>query len=246
MDQTPPPLRPDLSPPLGHAPAPPKSGSGGKVLAGCGIGCLVLVVLGIVGGFFLVSFGKNKLADLAGAYVSDEPVAIARPAVSPTEVEETVARFDRFREAMRSGRASEPLAVTDQEINALLFHHPDLEALAGRTAVRIEDDQLWATVSFDLDDIEIPFGFLDEALRGKHFNGEVAFSIDTVAGRPALFIEDLKVGGRSIPKPILDEMKNENLLKDALSDPEAREFFDKIESIRIEGGRLVIVPAGAP
>jgi len=246
MNQNPPPLSPAPPTPQAQIPAPPSSGSGGKVLAGCGIGCLVIGVLGIVGGILLFNFGKSKLADLATGYVSDEPVAIAEPVVSPIEAQAAVARFDRFRESIRHGQAGEPLALTGDEINALLFNHPDLQALAGRAAVRIEDEQLHATVSLGLDDFDVPFGFLEEALRGKYFNGEASLSIDTEAGRPALYIEDLKVGGRSLPKPILDEMKNENLLKDALSDPDARELLDRIESVRIEGGRLVIVPAAAP
>lgn len=241
-------------PPLGGAPAPPdrpiptapqSSGSGGKVLLGCGLGCLALVVAGIVGGVFLVSFGKGKLADLAAAYAADEPLAIEQPVAAPGETEESIARFERFREGLRSGQVSEPLVVSDRDINALIFNHPDFEALAGRTAVRIEDDQLHATVSLELDEIDIPFGFLEDALRGKYFNGEVALSIGTLAGRPAVFIEDLQVGGRSLPRQILDEMRNENLLKDALSDPDSREFFDRIQSLRIEGDRLVIVPAPA-
>jgi len=245
MDQTPPPLQ-SPQPAPAHFPPPEKSGSGGKILAGCGIGCFVLVVLGVVVGFFMVKFTKDKLSELATAYVSDEPVAISEPQVTETEAQEVVARFDRFRSAMEGGSAAEALSLSDTEINALLFHHPDLEALAGRTSVRIEEDQLWATVSLDLDDIEIPFEFLANAVQGKYFNGEIALSLDTAAGRPAMYIEDLAVGGRPVPKQFLDGLRNENLLKEFHSDPKTREAFEKIRSLRIENDRLVIVPATTP
>jgi hypothetical protein len=245
-DDTPPPLASNPNP----APAPQayqRSGeSGGKVLAGCGIGCLVLVTIAVVAVIVGVNFGKKKIQDFAQSYTSDAPVEIVAPEFSETQIEDSVGRYDGFRSAISAGNATEALILSEDDINAILFHHPNFREIAGNSIVSIEDDRLTTTVSIDLDGFDIPIEFIAEAVEGKYFNGDVTLSIEMIANRPALHIEKLSVAGKSLPEQVMQEFRKENLLQNAQTDPEMQKIFDKVEEVKIENNRLVIIPRSSP
>ncbi|MEX2580684.1 MAG: hypothetical protein WD342_16625 [Verrucomicrobiales bacterium] len=247
MANEPPPLTPGAPPPLtpddpNLPPASGSSGNGGKVAIGCGVGCLAVLVVGGIIAYFIFTTVKTRIAEGVENYTAVQPVAIEPPRIAENEIEDAIARFDAFRGAMDRGEQAAPLVLTDDDINALLFHHPSFKEVAGKTKVSIENDQLKSTVSLNLDDLEIPVKFIADAVEGKYFNGEVTLSIDMVAGRPTAFIENLEVNGMSPPEEAMAAFGQENLLKEARTDPEMKKFFDKIEELEIENNRLVIVP----
>ena len=98
-------------------------------------------------------------------------------------------------------------------------------------------------MSFSLDALDLPDSFLSEAMKGKFFNGEVTLSLGTVAGRPAMYIEGVSVGGSTLPASFMTELSKENILGEAQSDPDLRKFFDQIEELKIENNQLILVPA---
>ncbi|MEM9015442.1 MAG: hypothetical protein AAGC68_00415 [Verrucomicrobiota bacterium] len=248
MNDTPPPLEHGSPAPAdpGSNPAPttpPSTGGGGKWLLGCGLGCLGVVVVGVILVFVILNFSKNKINEWVLGYTSSQPVQIEAPQLQQGEIDSAVTRFDSFSSALEAGTASESLILSEDDINALLFHHPDFADAAGMTNVSIENDQLTSRVSIDLNSIEIPIDFVADAVRDKYFNGEVTLSIDMRAQRPALFIEELSVAGRPLPQELMEAFRSENLLKEAQSDPELKKFFDKISEIKIENNQLIVVPA---
>src|SRR5690606_352161 len=97
-----------------------------------------------------------------------------------------------------------------------------------------------------IDDLPLPRGAIADMLKGKYFNGEVEVKMGMVAGRPALYLESLSVNGSPVPEMFMSGLRSQNLLEEALKNPEARAAFDKIEEIRVEGGRLVVVPKASP
>lgn len=242
----------DNPPPLGQ-PAQPQphsyaqnTGSGKKTAAGCGIGCLVVLVVGVILSVIGGRFVKGKITDVIDTYTADEAVEIVAPEIAEPVRDDAMARFDTFRTAMATNNPAEPLVLSEEDINSLIFHHPSFDALKGSAIVSIEDNLLNAEVSFDLDSWDIPIEFLADAVKGKFFNGDITLSVGMVASRPALFVEDLSVGGIQFPSMYLEELRKENLLKDVQSEPELRKIFDKVRELKIENNQLVIVPANTP
>lgn len=247
MSDTPPPLFPESNqqPAPAGTVAPPDSGSGKKTAACCGIGCLVTLVVAVLLVVFGISFVKKTLGELAEEYTSDQPVEIVVPTIPAPQIEEASRRYDAFKEAMAEGTANGPLVLSETDLNALILHHPDFSGISKSASARMENDLLTVQTSFDLDTIPIPFPFLAERVKGKFFNGEVTLRFGEVAGRPALYIDDLAVGDQPIPRVVIDSMKTENLLKEIQSDPEMKKLFEKVGGIAIENNNLVITPAGA-
>ncbi|MDF1824552.1 MAG: hypothetical protein P1U68_07910 [Verrucomicrobiales bacterium] len=245
MSDIPPPLQPEANQP--SQPLPPQNaGSGKKWGIGCGLGCLALIVLAVVLAVVGVKFGKDVVAGFIGDYTAEAPVEIVAPVLDPVVVEDAIQRYDAFRSAMSEGEAPEPLLLTGDDVNAILANHPSFSAVADSIVVAIDDDQLTSQVSLKLDEMEIPVPFLAESMEGKYFNGELSLSLDTVAGRPAMFIEGLSVDGVPIPRQFIDALSKENLLKEVSGNSNMKAFFDRIEELKIEEGQLKVIPAAAP
>ncbi|MEM7603078.1 MAG: hypothetical protein AAF357_16905 [Verrucomicrobiota bacterium] len=246
MSDTPPPLQPES--PQYAAPnqggSAPSGSSGKKWGIGCGIGCLVVLVVGAV----LAIVGFNLLKKAAVSFVesntSDVPVELLAPEVSQPVIESAIKRFDDFCASLEGGEITGPLVLTDEDINALIANHPDFSAVSEAMVVSIDGDSLSSEVSVSLDDLNLPPSFLTESIAGKYFNGEVTLSLGMVGGNPAMFIEALSLGGNPIPSQFMTELSKENILKEAQSDPEMQKFFDKIEAMEVKEGKLTIVPSG--
>lgn len=237
----------DQPPPFEPAPTAvaqqQEGGSGKKIAVGCGIGCLVVLIVAVVLGVVVFEFGKKALSGTVEEYTSEAPAEIDQPRVEPARAEDAIRRFDQFREEMRDGVPAEPLVLSEADLNALVQEHPSFSGIADSAVVRIEGDLLRSAVSVDLGDLEIPIPFLAALVTDRYFNGEVTLGIDSSSGDPSLFIENVEVGGKALPQQVLNELKKEDLFKEMRSEPEFQKEFQKVEDIRIEGGRLIIVPA---
>lgn len=241
MSDSPPPLQSGF-PQEPVSPGAPSSGSGKKWGLGCGIGCLVAVVVVAVLAIVGLNLGKKFVTGLVEQATSDTPVELLAPEIAPEKAESAVKRFDAFVTAMEGGEVKESLILTEEDINALISNHRTFEAVSESMVVSIVDDKLTSEVSFSLDALDLPDSFLSEAMKGKFFNGEVTLSLGTVAGRPAMYIEGVSVGGSPLPASFMTELSKENILQEAQSDPELSQFFNRIEELKIDDNRLVITP----
>src|SRR4051812_36393279 len=94
-------------------------------------GCLVALVLllmVILGGLFGLYYAKKMFKD----FTDNKPETLPQVRLSRPEIDQLQQRIDAFRQAVRGGKATEPLKVTAEEINALIATDPDLSALKGK------------------------------------------------------------------------------------------------------------------
>lgn len=239
MSDTPPPLAPN---PNANATPPPNSGNGKKVGIGCGIGCLILLIIGIVAAYFIYGAAKDAIEGGIASFTAEQPVAIEPPQAAPAEVQDAMTRFDAFKMAMEKGETPGPLELSDQDINILIFNHPDFDWMNGKGKVDIQDDKLTSSVSVNLDDLDIPVKFIADAVEGRYFNGEATVSLAMASGRPTAFIDELVVNGQNPPEEFMASIRQENLFQEAQSDQKMKEFFNRISDLKIENNKLVIVP----
>ncbi len=245
MNDAPPPLYSQAPQPYAQnspvAPPPRKSGCGlGGI--GCGLGCLLAVGVCVALVIFGVVAAKNYFGKMVEEYTATEYVPIETPQASPEQVASALEKFDSFSEGIGAGGSPVPLTLTGEELNLILWNHANFAAVAGKANAEIEGDVLTSEVSLNFDELPIPEGFFADALKGKFFNGEISLKLGMAAGRPALYMEGLSVNGNAVPDAFMTGMKTQNLLEDASKNPEATAFFDRIEDLRVEDGKLIIVP----
>ncbi len=246
MNDAPPPLPPSPQQPYQQAPyqAPPASGK--KSGLGCVMGCLIALIACVALIIVAVVGVKNYVSGMVEKYTSVQSVPVEAPQASPEAIAAASAKYDAFQAGLKEGGTPVPLALTAEEINLLLFNHPQFAQSSGMLRVDIADDKLRSQVSVDFDSLPLPEGFFKKTLGGKFFNGEVGVSLGMVAGRPAIYIEDLAVNGAPVPAPFMEGFRSQNLLDEMKkNDPSATTFFDKLEDMKIENGQLILVPKAA-
>lgn len=227
----------------GAAP-PPESDSGKKIATCFGIGCLTVLVVGVVAVIAVMAWTKKAVGDFADKYTSDDPVKIEMPLLSDQQVADVSTRFDEFKTNIAAGNATVALRLSETDINALITKHPDFSAIAGVAVASIENDQLTVDSSFEIDKLGIPFpGFIADRVSGKYFNGSITVEITTIGGQPAVFIQNIAAGDTPIPQVLIDSLKTENLLQNQNSDPKMQKAMEKIQEIKIENNQIVVTPS---
>ena len=225
---------------IDYQPPAPKQGlsTGAKWGIGCSSGCLILLlVVGIVTYLAYVKV-KEGVTQMLDEYTSTTPIVFVTPEADQATVDEVIQRFDAFSDAMKNGSESQPLILTGKEINLLIYHHPDWQELAGKTEVTIEGDQLTGEIS-------LPIGELFPILEGRYLNGMATLRIGLENGVLVGYIDAIRMADKEAPPEMITELQRQNIFQDAQSDPEMRRLIQELEEIRVEDGKLIIVPKAA-
>lgn len=246
MNDAPPPLHPAPAQPQPAYQAPPPRKSGCGWGAGCGLGCLLAFIACVALVVVAVIAVKGWVESTVDTYTASASVPVQAPVATRVEIDAAAAKLDAFSQGMAQGGRPVPLSLTGEELNLILWNHPAFEAISGKANASIEGDQLRSQVSINFNELGLPEGFAANLLKDKYFNGDVTLKLGMAAGRPSLYLENLSVNGTAVPEMFMSEMRKQNLLEQAMSNPDAAKLFERIEDMRVEGGRLVIVPKAAP
>ena len=143
-----------------------------------------------------------------------------------------------LRDAVRLGQPTGPLALTPDEINALIGSDPDLQELKGKLYVSIQDDQLSGQVSVPMDQLGLPI------FRGRYLNGTGAFELSFRNGILRITPQSFVVRGKPVPEMYMEKIRKQNLAGDINHNARAQVAMDKLQDIKIKEGKLVLVPKG--
>jgi hypothetical protein len=216
-------------------PAPPKPRSGCWKYGG--IGCLIIIILAIIGGYFAYKGVKGVLGELAEKYTSVKPMDLPKIDASQDEVASTMERVGSFTNSLKGNTSPEPLTLTSRDINLLIQNHPEWKEMAGKLYVTIEGDQVKGQVS-------MPLGEMADMFKGRFLNGSASFNVGMESGRLLMFINSAEVGGKAIPAEIMNALRAENLAKKSNEKPEVAAIINKLESITVKDGSMIITPKG--
>ncbi len=210
---------------------------------GCTIGCvgvIILLILALVGIFFFV---RAQMDTVVQRYTSDSPVTIQAPQVTDPEISRAIAMYDDFMAQLKAGKPLPELKLSSNDINALLYNHPDFAEFKDSVKVAIEDNLIRSTVSLDAsaiglaDAIPLVGGFLE----GRFINGDAVLEIALENNLATLKLRDLIIDGEPAAETFVTALGSENLLQDVNS-PEFDQILNKLESIRVDEGVITITP----
>ena len=216
---------------------------------GCGIGCLVAAVVGIVLAFVVFFAIKASIQGKVNEFTADAPVEIEEPDASLDDIGAAIERFDAFREALLKGQPVETLVLDTDDINLLLFYHPNFEEISGSVRAELLDDALAADVSVPLDLLaeHLPIG--GGFIKGRYLNGRVTLRGMFSNGFWDLDVESIEVKEVELPEEFLSEIATslrEGLDAQTTQNPDFEKEVEKLKSIikeiKIEGGKLIVVP----
>jgi hypothetical protein len=187
---------------------------------------LLLIIIGVV-----TYLGYRAVTGAINEYTDTVPVKL--PVVTRTD-DEMKALHDKlkaFRVAMDSGKTSETLVLTADDINALI---DEKEEFRGTAYVSIDGEKITGKISFPLSKTQLPL------VSGRYLNGTATFRISIKDGTPILNADAIEVKGKPVPENAMQQLRDQNLMKDALNDPDARKFFKGVESLEVKDGKIII------
>ena len=219
-------------------PSPQPTKRRGCFFYGC-ITVLVIVVLVGIAGFFAVRYGLNKFAAFVEQYTETSPMKLPVVQMPTAEYAELDKRVTAFNDALASQKATPPLVLTGDEINALMVNNPAWQQLKGKLYVMIEGDQIKGQVSMPMDDGLAQLPGLSK-LKGRFLNGSASLKISLQDGTLFVTMQSLQVKGQSPPENIMAQLRARNLAQNVYNDPKNAETIRKLESIEVKDGKITI------
>ena len=198
-----------------------------------GVGMLIMISLCGVGGFFMYKSLQNVVVE----YTGTEPRPLPKVEVTKEEQAELRERVAAFRKALEAGDDTPPLELSSDDVNALIEQNGDFK---DKIYVKLDGDKIKGQVSLPLDEIGENIPIFGRLVIGRYLNGEAEFKASIKDGEPIVRIESIEANGKTLPEELMKSLRTENLAKDARRNPENAEMFDKIESLEVKDGKLII------
>jgi hypothetical protein len=209
-------------------PGKPKRGC---LFFGClgGAACLVIILVA-----FLI--GLYQLKRMLNFYTDAHPVPLPTVQISPAEFEQLRQRIETFQDAVRTGRPTEPLSLTADEINAYIQNEPNLAKAKGKVYLTIEGNRLKSQVSLPLEELGL------RLFRGRYLNGTGIFNVGLQKGNLGITPDVIVVKGKPLPGVYMDKIRSQNLAEGLNNNPRVSVALNHLQEIRVKDGKLVLVP----
>jgi hypothetical protein len=201
-------------------------------------GCLTLAALGllmiiglVVGAYFL----KKTVNRWIDEYTDNAPATMQKVDYTSEQMDALRTRLGAFTNAMEKGGAPAELVLSADDLNAFITASKDLN---GKAFIQFDDDKVKGSISLPLPDM----GPLK--LKGRYLNGNATFKVILENGILDVTLDAVEVKGKALPDVLMKELKKENLAKEMVKDPDATATIEKLETIQIKGGKLVLRSSG--
>jgi hypothetical protein len=215
-----------------QTPAPEIKKRRGCFFYGC-LTTLVIVILVCVFAVFAVRSLVRSLTDTS-------PMPFPTMEMAAADYEALKTRVGAFREAVDKQKGVAPLALTSDEINALIARGTNTAMLKDKIYVTIEGDKIAGKVSIPLADSHVPFA------RGRYLNGTASFKASLQNGVLIVTVDSVFVKNKPLWEAFMAGLRNQNLAKDIYSDPKSAETLRKIDTLEVKEDKIVIKPRASP
>src|SRR5260221_3331870 len=198
---------------------------------GCLAG-LVFMLMVVLGGLFGLYYAKKMFRD----FTDSTPMALPQTQMSRAEIDQLEQRIETFRQTVRTGKPTPPLILTSDEINALIANDSDFGALKGKLYVTMSGDNVKGQLSVPMDSVGLPL------FKGRYLNGTGTFNVSLHSGRIRLSTMSFLVKGKPVPEVYMEQIRKNNLAEGINSDPRATAALDRLQDIKVQDGKLVVIP----
>jgi len=188
---------------------------------------LVVVAISVVLGLLYAKSVVNKLTDAQPAKLP----TVQLPEIQMFQLHD---RVDTFRDSVRDGDPTTPLALSADELNALIETDPAFTALKNHLFVTINGNELGAQISFPAEDLGLV------RLRGRYVNATGVFDVGLTNSELNVMVESLSVKGKPLPTHIMRQILGRNLAEKMNQDPKTVAGLRKLKAIEVKDGKLVV------
>ncbi len=199
-------------------------------------GCFTLIIcfLGII---LAALLGVYRFHKLVITYTDTHPVAVPVVTLPAAQLEQLQRRVDAFRDAVNAGRATPPLVLTAEEINALIGSDPDFAQAKGKLFVKgIENGRAEVQVS-------VPLGELGFAMfGGRYLNGTGKLAVTFQNGMLGFTAEDIVAKGKPLTGMYMNKIRSLNLAAPINNNARASVGLNHLQAIQLQDGKVTLTP----
>ena len=213
-------------------------------MRGCLIAVVVFAVLVVAGlGCAWWMYGKA-----VGEFTADRAASIAMEQPSPAVLQEARTRLQQLQDAVRNEKEA-VIEFSAADLNSLIASDASFASLRGKVKVYLPGDDMALDLSAPLDTIPLP------RFRGRWFNGKARFRFSYDGTDFFFTAESIEANGHRIDSDgnsafstsflrgfstSFTRSFNESFHKGQQGTVQAREFWDRIRSMTIRNGKLVV------
>jgi hypothetical protein len=198
-------------------------------------GCITgVVLLVIVLGTLMV--GLHYVKTLVNRYTDTKPMELPTVQMSQAEAAQMKERFEAFQQAVREQRATKPLVLSADDINALITSGGEQQAWKGKVYVSLDGDQLKGELSVPLQDVGL------STFAGRYLNGSATFNLSFRDGRLSVTPQTILAKRQPLPDVFMQQIRKQNLAIALTNDPSVATVLKGLEQIQVKEGKLVIEP----
>jgi hypothetical protein len=192
----------------------------------------LLAAVVLFGAYLGLQYAKRLVIQLTDT----QPMQLPSVHLSDAQMFQLHDRVNSFSDDIRDGANVAPLALSSDEVNALIETDPGLAALKDHVYVAFGTNQLNGQISFLAEDLGL------DALRGRYVNANGVFNVGMTNDQLVITAETLTVKGKPVPRHIMKQIGAQNLATRFDQDPRTAAGLKKLQTIEIKDSKLVIVP----
>jgi hypothetical protein len=190
---------------------------------------LVIVLSALLAG---LHYAKN----LVNRFTATEPMELPAVHMSQAEIDKLKQRCEAFQQAVHDHRATAPLVLSADDINALIDSVPEVQALKGKLYVGLESNQLQAQLSWPLPALGLTM------FKGRYLNGSGTFDLSFRDGVLSIRPQAIQVKGKPVPEVYMQGIRGQNLAAGLTNQPNTAAVLKGLQEIQVTEGKLVMVP----
>lgn len=202
-------------------------------------GCITLLVLVVIV-IGAIAFGAWWVQNRAMNYFTDQkPLEYAEANYSPEVAKQATTKIETFSKQLADTKQPATLTLTEDEINALIAHHPDFNKSGVRAEVKFEEGTASGKISVPLDKMVESNEF--KQAKGRYLNGAATLDVSTRDGRLIVYLKSLQVKGFNVPDVIMKNFRETNLAEPSNdpNHPRKEDNYD-LKDITLKKGQISI------
>lgn len=173
---------------------------------------------------------------LIRTYTETQPKPLPQIDASVEAQDRLQAKWIAFQKALQTEARVPPLELTSDELNVFIAGIPQLK---DRIHVRVGPTQLESQFSIGFDQPQLG------RLRGRYLNGSATYAVSLQSGVLDLRVASVEANGKPIPRWIFKQLRKHNLMRDLQQNPEAVQLLQKVKSLKLREGAVILEPSAA-
>ena len=211
-----------------------KPGRGYLFYTGIAFAITMAIVVLIIG----IRLGTIQGTKLLYRFMDLQPARVPVTSLSEDDVSSLKDRIAQFAESLSHDNAAAPLVISADEVNALIVATPELVTVRGQLHFDFQGTNVLAQFSVPAEDL----GLNPLKEDGLYLTATGTFTVALTNGVLNVNARSLSAKNEPLPETFMNRISPQNFAFKLNHDERAKAALGRLDDVRVEEGKLLIVP----